>query len=135
MKNVLLICLLMFPFTLQAQETEIITTTTPVTTTTTNPTVVERQVIVTPVPATTTEKVVPTPAGYVSCFKVAAGWNQNVWVAEHQVCQYSTSANNPAIEGVTWVEGYWACPRYNSKGECTNWEWKPGKWVKTLEVY
>ncbi|GEM_PF-1587686 len=88
--------------------------------------------IVTPVPAP--KEVKPAPTGFVNCFVVQAGWVNNVWVPEHRVCKYS-----PSQEGVAWVEGYWACTTYKTiehrKDECTNWDWKPGHWVKTFEVY
>lgn len=94
--------------------------------------------IVTAVPAP--KQIVVIPQGYINCFTVPAGWNyNNIWIAEHKVCQYTpnTAAANP---GVAWVDGYWACTKYinaaNPKqGECTNWEWEAGHWVKTLEVY
>jgi hypothetical protein len=132
--------------------TPVITTTpvsTPVLTTTPvaiNPTVpvVERRVIVTPTPAISADKITPIPAGYANCFNVAAGWYNDIWVAAHQVCQYKQTettavitgnSTNTSIGGSTWVAGYWACPKYNTSGECTSWVWKPGRWVKTLEVY
>jgi hypothetical protein len=94
-------------------------------------------VIVTTVPAP--KETVVIPVGYVNCFTVPAGWNyKNVWVAEHKVCQY-TSANGTKIQGIAWVDGYWACTKYRNvqptQGECTNWAWQSGHWVKTLEVY
>lgn len=109
---------LLASFGTQAQET-----------TTTRTVVVERPVIVTTVPAP--KETIVTPSGYVSCFTVKAGWYQDVWVADHQVCQY---ANSP--EGVVWIEGYWACNKYNSAdGQCTNWEWKAAHWEKQVVVY
>ncbi len=91
--------------------------------------VVERPVIVTAVPAP--KETIVTPSGYISCFSVKAGWYQDVWVAEHRVCQYPNTAN-----GVAWVEGYWACTKYSvDAGQCTNWEWKPARWEKALVVY
>lgn len=95
-------------------------------------------VIVTAVPAP--KEVIVVPQGFVNCFMVPAGWNyNNVWVAEHKVCQYSP-ANGAAAQGVAWVESYWACTKYINandpkQGECTNWQWQPAHWVKTLEVY
>lgn len=86
------------------------------------------QVIVTPTPAP--KEVVVTPTGYVNCFTVAAGWYKDIWVPEHKICQYEKST-----EGVAWVEGYWACDKHAADGVCTNWDWKPGRWVKALEVY
>lgn len=88
---------------------------------------VTRQTIVTNTP--TPKEVVATPAGYASCYKVEAGWYNQIWVPEHQVCKYTSSA-----EGVAWVEGYWACTQYTGVN-CTNWDWKPGHWVKTLVNY
>lgn len=114
-----------------------VVTTTPATTTTTTPTVtttgtavvVDRPVIVTAVPEP--KETVPTPAGYTNCFTVKSGWYQDVWIAEHQVCQYSGSPS-----GVAWVEGYWMCNKYDTgEGKCTHWEWKSPHWEKTLNVY
>lgn len=107
----------------------------------TNPPVITRQVIVTPTPAVSSDKLVPIPTGYVNCFSVSAGWYNDVWVAEHQVCQYNNTLATPvagsstSIQGKTWVAGYWTCPKYNSSGECTSWVWKPGRWLQTLDVY
>lgn len=118
------------------EETTIITTTPTVTTTpeatattvTTTP-VVEKRVIITAVPAP--KETIATPAGYANCFTVAAGWYQDIWVAEHRVCQYS---NMPS--GVAWVEGYWSCTKYDiPQSQCTTWEWKSARWEKTLVVY
>lgn len=96
---------------------------------TTSTVVVERPVIVTTVPAP--KETIVTPAGYVSCFTVKAGWYQDVWVADHRVCQY---ANAP--DGVVWIEGYWACNKYNNAdGQCTNWDWKAAHWEKQVVVY
>lgn len=97
-----------------------------------------RPVIVTQVPAP--KEVTNVPEGYVSCFMIPAGWNyNNVWVAEHKVCQYTPNDGGEVL-GVAWVEGYWACTKHTvdaepTKANCTNWEWKSGRWVKTLEVY
>lgn len=84
-------------------------------------------VIVTPTPAA--KEVIATPQGYVKCYTVDAGWYQNLWVPAHKVCEYQNTT-----EGVAWVEGYWACNKH-TQGECTNWEWRPGHWVKTLMNY
>lgn len=84
--------------------------------------------VVTPVPAA--KEVVAAPSGYVSCFTVAEGWFNNVWVPAHQVCQYENMAS-----GVVWVEGYWGCNQVTSEGVCSNWEWKSGRWEKKLVVY
>ena|GEM_PF-1970498 len=94
-------------------------------------------VIVTTVPAP--KETVVIPQGYISCFMVPAGWNyQNIWVAEHKVCQYNPN-NGTAAQGVAWVDGYWACTQYKNvqpqQGECTAWQWQAGHWVKTLNVY
>lgn len=86
-----------------------------------------REVIVTTVPSP--KEVIVTPEGYTNCFTVAAGWNNDLWVPAHKVCQYKQST-----QGVAWVEGYWACNKYIGT-TCSNWEWVPGRWVKTLEVY
>src|SRR5690348_14488814 len=74
----------------------------PATTTTTT----ERHVIVTPVPAA--KETIVTPQGYINCFTVDAGWFRDVWIPSHRVCQYENTG-----EGVAWVEGYWACTKYN----------------------
>lgn len=87
----------------------------------------EGTTIVTPVPAA--KETIVAPQGYVSCFTVAAGWNGNVWVAEHKVCQYKQAA-----EGVVWIDGYWACTNHKA-GDCINWEWKSGHWEKQMVVY
>lgn len=98
-------------------------------TTTTSPVVVERPVIVTAVPAP--KETISTPTGFINCFTVKAGWYQDVWIAEHRVCQYP---NTPS--GVAWVEGYWMCDKYSlEQGQCTNWQWKTARWEKTLSVY
>jgi hypothetical protein len=87
-----------------------------------------RRAVVTPVPEA--KEVIATPQGYVSCFTVEAGWFNDVWVPTHRVCQYSNAG-----EGVVWVEGYWACNKATTEGVCTNWEWKAGRWEKSLVVY
>jgi hypothetical protein len=91
--------------------------------------VVEKRVIVTTVPAP--KETIVIPEGFINCFSVTAGWYQGTWVAQHNVCQYPNTPN-----GVAWVEGYWACTKYDiSQGQCTNWEWKSAHWEKTLVVY
>lgn len=90
-------------------------------------TVVTR-VIVTPAPEP--KEVVVIPEGYKYCFTVGAGWYNDTWVPEHQVCQYENSTH-----GVAWIQGYWQCDKHNANNDCTNWVWKSGRWVKTLEVY
>ena len=95
-------------------------------------------VIVTTVPAPKEEIIVPQ--GYISCFTVPAGWSySNLWVPEHKVCQYP-STTGTTVQGVAWVDSYWACTHYKTmdkptQADCTTWEWRPGHWVKTLEVY
>lgn len=103
-------------------------------TTTTSPSgaTVEKRVVVTTTPPAAKE-IIETPKGQVSCFQVAAGWNQDIWVPEHRVCQYPNQASSTQT-GVAWVESYWACNQYTDT-TCTKWEWKPGHWVKTFEVY
>ncbi len=92
-----------------------------------------RPMIVSPVP--TAKEEISTPDGYVNCFTIESGWYKNAWVPEHRVCQYENVAGQTvAYEGVAWVESYWACTQYTGTA-CTSWEWKPGHWVKTLEVY
>jgi len=75
---------------------------------------VERKVIVTTTPAA--KETITAPTGYTSCFTVDAGWNNDIWVPAHQVCKYSASTEYAG-------------------SECTNWDWKSGHWVKTLENY
>lgn len=112
----------------QAQEAEKTTTTTTRTITPSGK-VVERSVITTTVPSPKETVVIPT--GYVNCFAVKAGWYQDVWIAEHSVCQYT---NSP--EGLAWVQGYWVCNKYDlGEGKCTNWDWKSAHWEKTFTVY
>lgn len=84
--------------------------------------------IVTPVP--TAKEVIVAPKGYVSCFTVAEGWLNDIWIPAHQVCQYENSAL-----GSVWVEGYWGCNKATVEGVCTNWDWKAGHWEKKLVVY
>jgi|SRR6185437_635104 len=89
--------------------------------------------IYTPVPAP--QEVVPAPQGYTNCFTVMAGWFNNTWVPQHNVCQYDSSTPS-THEGVAWIDGHWACTKYKaSLGACTKWEWNAGHWVKTFQVY
>lgn len=122
------------PVTQETTTTTVNPNTQQTTVTKTNPNTQETTTtIYTQVPAP--QEVVPVPQGYTNCFTVAAGWFNNVWVPQHNVCQYDP--NSPAKhEGVAWVEGHWACTKYKaSEGACTKWEWKSGHWVKTFEVY
>jgi len=118
--------------------------------------------IITPVPAP--KEAVIVPKGYISCFTVSAGWYKGLWYPERRICQYDqnlaptvsttdnaaasttttgtttvTTTTNNAIEGDAWVESYWVCTKYlteeHLKGQCTNWDWRPGHWVKTLSIY
>lgn len=119
------------PITQESTTTSVNPNTQETTITKTNPNtqVTTTTVIKTPVPSP--QEVVPTPEGYSNCFKVAAGWFQNSWIPEHTVCQYNT---NP--QGSAWVEGHWTCTKYTTaEGACTKWEWNPGHWVKTFQVY
>ena len=89
--------------------------------------------IVSPVPSL--KEVIATPEGFVNCFTIQAGWYKNAWVPAHRVCQYdNVPGQSTSYEGVAWIESYWACTQYTGE-TCTKWEWKPGHWVKTLEVY
>lgn len=92
--------------------------------------------IVTPVPAP--REVIVMPKGYSNCITVVAGWFKGVWYPEHRVCQYDPQKVQHA-EGDAYVEGHWACTKYlteaQTKGECTNWDWKPAHWVKTFSEY
>ncbi len=86
-------------------------------------------------PAPSLKEVIATPEGYVNCFSVEAGWYKNAWIPEHRVCQYeNVPGQTTTYEGVAWIDSYWACTEYTGTA-CTKWEWKPGHWVKTLEVY
>lgn len=127
--------LLFTSISVQAQETQ--ETTTEVTTSsapissasTTTPVMTERHVIITEVPAP--KAAVTVPSNFINCFKVEAGWHNEVWVPEHQICQYTN-----APEGAAWVEGYWTCSKYKTDtGDCTNWDWTDAHWVKVLDVY
>lgn len=120
------------PATQETTTTTVNQNTQETTVTKTNPNTQETTTtIYTPAPAP--KEVVPAPQGYTHCFKVAAGWYKNVWVPEHNVCQYDSSQTT---QGVAWVEGHWACTKYTAAvGACTNWEWKKGHWVKTFQVY
>ena len=92
--------------------------------------------IITPVPAP--KQTVVIPEGYVNCFTVGAGWYKDVWYPEHRVCQYNQATQSTA-QGDAYVEDHWACTKFltseHLKGQCTNWDWVPGHWVKTLPVY
>lgn len=118
----LFICglLTLLSVTVCAQETTVLPATSAV--------VVSSPEIVTTAPAP--KETIVIPSGYQNCFTVKAGWYQNVWIAEHQVCQYSSSSTS----GAAWVNGYWSCTKYNSN-QCINWEWVSGHWQKTLVVY
>jgi hypothetical protein len=112
-----------------AQDEQVTQTDTTTTTTSPSGKVIEKRVIVTTSPAP--KETIPMPAGYVSCFAVKAGWYQDVWVADHNVCTYS---NSP--QGTVWIEGYWACNKYEiGEGKCTNWEWKSAHWASSVTVY
>lgn len=112
------------------QATETTETTTTSTVQTTNgPVTVEKRIITTTVPAA--KETVETPVGYASCDTVPAGWENNVWIAEHRVCKYSSST-----EGAAWIEGYWSCTKYTIEtGTCTSWNWVSAHWVKTYSTY
>lgn len=142
-RTLFFICLLAFNcINAQAvtiEQTTINTTTTPATTPNiTSPAPASSQLqgkpmIVTPIPAA--KEVIATPAGYVGCFNVDATWYKGAWIPQHRICQYeSAPGKTVTYEGVAWVDSYWACTQYTGTA-CTKWEWKPGHWVKTLEVY
>lgn len=126
------ICSLLLCANVSAQNKETVSTTTTTTQTPEGATVVKEVTqttrVITPAPAA--KEVVAAPAGYVSCFTVAEGWFNNIWVPAHQVCQYDNTG-----EGVVWVEGYWGCNKVTPEGVCSNWEWKSGRWEKKLVVY
>lgn len=50
------------------------------------------------------------PIGYASCTTVAAGWNEDTWHEEYQVCRYDTKA--ATVEGEAWIAGHWRCSEY-----------------------
>jgi hypothetical protein len=84
--------------------------------TSTTTTTIEKKVIVTPVPKS------------AKCTTVGPHWEGEVWVDTQTICTYENR-----VEGVAWVQDYWACTTYNvDTGACTAWEYKPGYWVKTL---
>ena len=86
----------------------------------------------TPVPEP--KEVIPIPVGYSNCFSVEAGWKGEIWIPKHRVCQYDTSKG--AYQGSTWIDGYWKCTEAKRlEGMCIKWEWQPGRWVTSLEVY
>ncbi len=120
----------------QAQTTEVITSapTPNITSPAPLPSQVQgKPMIVTPVP--TAKELIAMPEGYVNCFTVEASWFKNAWIPEHRICQYQNAPGQTvAYEGVAWIDSYWACTQYTGS-TCTKWEWKPGHWVKTLEVY
>lgn len=80
----------------------------------TTTTVIEKHVVVTPVPKS------------VTCTTIKAHWEGNIWVNDQTICKYPDRT-----EGVAWVSDYWACAAATADGTCTNWELKPGYWVKT----
>ncbi len=86
------------------------------------------QIIVTS-PAPGAAESVVVPAYYNNCFIVPAGYYDNVWVAEREVCQYN-STKGSALES-----GYWRCTQYNTEGVCANWDWVPPHWTQTESIY
>ncbi|OGT37188.1 MAG: hypothetical protein A3F12_04185 [Gammaproteobacteria bacterium RIFCSPHIGHO2_12_FULL_38_14] len=82
--------------------------------TTTTTTTVEKTIIVSPAPKS------------ASCTTINAHWEGNVWVDTQTVCKYESR-----VEGVAWVNDYWACTVAAADGSCTSWELKPGYWMKT----
>lgn len=88
-------------------------------------------VITTAVPAP--KETVAEPEGYVSCTKVAAGWDETTWHEEYQVCRYDKKSTT--VQGEAWIAGHWQCSEYTSEAgesECTSWDWKEGQWVETF---
>ena len=83
--------------------------------TTNTTTVVEKRVIVSPAPKST------------KCTTINAHWEGDVWFDTQTVCTYENR-----VEGIAWVQDYWACTSADATGNCTAWEYKPGHWVKTL---
>lgn len=81
----------------------------------TTTTVVEKKVVVTPPPKS------------VNCTAIPAHWEGDTWVDTQNICRYENR-----VEGVAWVQDYWACTAATATGDCTTWEFRPGHWVKTL---
>lgn len=120
------------PVTQETTTTTVNSDTNQTTVTQVNPTTQESTTTVINTPAPAPQETVVAPQGYSNCFTVAAGWYKNVWVPQHDVCQYTETQAN----GVAWIAGHWVCSQYKaSLGACTKWEWKTGRWVKQLEVY
>lgn len=120
------------PVTQESSSTTSTPTKTETTVTKTNPQTGATTTIITSVP--TPQEAVDTPAGYSNCFTVAAGWNNDRWVAEHRVCQYDPSKGT--YQGTAWIQGHWACSEYiATTGVCTKWIWNSSRWVNSCEVY
>lgn len=71
-------------------------------------------------------KVTTPPPKFVNCTIVPAHWEDNVWVADQNVCTYEGRT-----EGAEWVQDYWACTVSTPDGDCTTWEYRPGHWKTT----
>lgn len=123
------------PMTQETTTTTVNPSTNQTTVTKTNPTTGQSTTTVISTPAPAPKETVAIPQGYSNCFMVSAGWDNNVWVPEHKVCQYN-STDNTSYQGVAWVDGHWNCTAYDTTaGACTNWDWVTGHWVKTFSVY
>ncbi len=85
-------------------------------------------IVVTRAPAP--KEVVVVPRGHYRCFKVEAGWYNNVWVPTHKVCKYRHAQQGKQM----WVAGYWQCDSINANA-CTNWTWVSGHWSDLKVVY
>jgi hypothetical protein len=78
---------------------------------------------------TVVKKTITSPAPKsLSCTTIAAHWDNNIWIDEQSKCKYSGRA-----EGAEWIQAYWACNAFTDAGDCTNWEYKQGYWVKTAQ--
>jgi hypothetical protein len=89
--------------------------------------IVKPAVIFTPVPAP--REVVLVPSGSVRCQIVPGRWIYSTWVPQHEVCYYTRNPHK-----VMWVQGYWACTKYSTTGQCRNWKWHSAHWHKNTAV-
>ena len=60
-----------------------------------------------------------------SCDDVSAHWeSDNVWAGPQTICIYE---DRP--EGTKLLSDYWACVKFTSSGNCTEWKFKPAHWL------
>ena len=67
------------------------------------------------------------PPKSVQCTTVKGHWESEIWIDTQTVCNYANRS-----EGAAWVQDYWACTASAADGTCTNWEYRPGHWMKTF---